>query len=157
MKQQFFSKLFSPGRKSLAAILLLISASSFAAGPNSNKSKTASDFSSTFSNASNVVWKQTSLYTEASFDYLNQKQHAYYDNDGNFYCLSKETEVAALPVNVLNAIQKKYPQSVATQAIELTNADEVTNYYVSVENAKASLILEVSKTGNVSVFKKKAK
>jgi hypothetical protein len=148
--------MFSPGRKYIAATLLLlaIGTSSFAAGPDAVDQKIADHFANSFKNVSNVNWSSTDLYTEASFDWMNEKVEVFYDNDGEYFGTSHAISANELPAKALKTIQEKYNGSVTTQAIEFNDAQNKTIYYVSLDNARASIILQVSNSGEVSVFKK---
>jgi hypothetical protein len=156
MKPTIFSDIFSAGRKFIIAALLVcaIGVSAFAAGPDVVDTKVTDHFANSFKNVSNVDWSSTDLYTKASFNWMNEKMEAFYDNDGDYFGTSHAISVNELPAKALRTIQEKYIGSVATQAIEFDDAQNHSNYYVSLESAKSSIILQVSNTGETSVFKK---
>ncbi len=128
--------------------------SAFASGPEEIDQKVTSHFSDVFKNATGITWLVTDLYTEASFEWMNQKMEAFYDNNGDYFGVSREISAGSLPAEALKTINKKYDGNVVTQAIEFDDAQNKPNYYVLLKNPRSSIILKVSAEGEISIFSK---
>lgn len=137
----------------LAAIT--IGTSAFAS-PASISKKVTSHFMTSFSNASEISWTRTEKFNKASFLIDDQKIEAFYDNDGDLIGSSKSVQFDKLPKSAIETITSKYtfPEYQVLECIEFVNADNEKNYYVSMDKDDATVVLEITKKGMVSLYNK---
>jgi hypothetical protein len=102
-----------------------------------------------------VEWTVASSFTKASFVLDGEKMEAFYSLDGAEIGVSKTIALEKLPENALRNITQKYPfpPYKLKECIQFTT-DKETVYYVSLEEETTKLILEISASGFVDVFKK---
>jgi hypothetical protein len=137
-------------------MVVTLTATAFAA-PKTVSSRISNRFQSEFENASNVSWTVTDKYSKASFILEGKTIEAFYDATGEKIGTSQAISVSSLPKKAQKVIDTKYAGYKVTEAISFDKTDEGVQHYVSLENEKSKLVLEVSKDGDVSVFSKKAK
>lgn len=137
----------------LAFIAIATGTSAFA-GTNAATTKVNEHFAASFSKARNVSWKSDSRFEKVSFEMGNEKVNAFYDTDGDLIGTSKNISFDKLPKASLETITTKYtfPEYQVKDVMEFTNASNEKNYYVSFQKGKESLVLEITKSGIVSVF-----
>jgi hypothetical protein len=137
----------------LAAIA--IGTSAFAA-PASISKKVNAHFRSSFSNASEISWTKTEKFNKASFLIDNEKIEAFYDTYGDLIGTSKSIQFDKLPKSAIETITSKYtfPDYQVLECIEFVNADNEKNYYVSMDKNDATVVLEITKKGMVSLYNK---
>ncbi|MES2005912.1 MAG: hypothetical protein V4450_15445 [Bacteroidota bacterium] len=140
----------------LAAIA--IGTSAFA-GPVSKSIKVNDHFTASFKKASNVSWSATDKFEEVSFEMNNEKINAFYDNEGELIGTMKKFAFDKLPKSAIETITTKYtfPNYQLQDCVEFVNDAKQTNYYVSFDSKDKTVVLEISKTGVVSVFAKNKK
>jgi hypothetical protein len=140
----------------LAAIA--IGTSAFA-GPSSISSRVSEHFTAAFSKAQNVSWKSSEKFDKVSFVLNNEKVDAFYDTDGDLIGTSKTFALDKLPKSALETITTKYtyPEYQLKDCIEFINATNEKNYYVSFDKKNETVVLEITKSGIVSVFSKTRK
>jgi hypothetical protein len=138
----------------ITAMLATVMAGSIFASPYDLKDYMADHLSTHFKDATNIHWKTTSDFTEADFTWENQTLQAFYDQDGNYLGTGRDVTIASLPLNALKTLQDKYRDYQATSALQFQDSGDGVNYYVMLENDKGRLVLNVTPTGYVTVFKK---
>lgn len=136
-----------------ALAALAITASSFAAGPETFNTKAQQSLATEFKDAKNVEWVTKGNLTEANFEWNGQKLQAFYNEEGEQVAISRVIAADKLPVKALQAINAKYGNYKTTEAIEFNSAEAGLSYYVSMENGTKKTILNVSPEGFISVFK----
>lgn len=137
----------------LAAMLVAaLGSSAFALDVNKVNFKVLNSFSENFKDVSNVVWRITDNYTQASFTIGEEKLEAYFSEEGDMIATSRKVAFKQLPLNAIQKIKEKYSDYSVTDVIEFTN-DGQKGYYLSMEKGSRKQILEVSLYGNVSLFK----
>ena len=114
----------------------------------------ARNFHRQFPQATGVNYRVTSQFTEVNFIWNGLQLQAFYDQEGNPLATARSIDKNNLPVNVQLTLQKNYPGGVITAAIEFTDATEGLSYYVTVASPKTDWLLQVSTSGDISVFKK---
>jgi hypothetical protein len=119
----------------LAAMLLLFSVSSFAAGKEEVSKKVKAAFEKDFASAALASsWEK--------------------NEDGELLAVSRRIESSQLPLSVTLALEKKYPDfSKPATATEL-NFEGQTIYYVTLENEEKALTLKCFGSGEISVDSK---
>ncbi len=143
MKKLFFA----------ALLTLSIAASAFAKDANVRALK---NFKSQFEDAENVSWTMRSTFAKASFNLNGEKREAFYDLNGEMIGTSKNISFEKLPVSAKRLFAKKYNGYVVKEVLRFESVDE-SAYFVSAENETGSVILKVSDSNGVSVFKKERK
>ena len=78
-------------------------------------------------------------------------------NEGELVATSRAISYQQLPSRAVTTLQSKYSNYTTTEVIELDHNVEGSTYYVSLENNSQKVVVKVSTTGDVSVFKKSAK
>lgn len=142
-------------KKLILAALIAVSITTSAFADVTVNAKITENFQTEFYDATNVVWTVSNNFAKAVFTVEGEKMEAFYNLDGSTIGVSKTLALDKLPKNALKTITKKYPfpPYVLKECIEFTNADGEKKFYVSLEEAKTKLILEVSATGAVDIFK----
>ncbi len=147
-------------KKLFIAVLFVtaIGTSAFA-NPTTVNYKILNSFGTDFKGAENVSWKVTSEFVKASFVYENTKLNAFYNLDGELIGTSKTFELNKLPKKALETITKKYPYPPYKlgECIEMTYPDGEKNYFLSFEINNETLVIQVSRAGEISVFQKTGK
>ncbi len=144
-------------KKVILAALIAVSVATSAFAGVTVSSKITSSFQTEFNDASNVVWTVGKDFAKAAFELDGEKLEAFYDLEGASIGVSKAIGLDKLPKASVRAITKKYPfpPYALKECIEFINADGDRKYYVSlVEEGKTKLILQVSETGSVEMYKK---
>jgi len=135
------------------AAALTLGVSAFANEPETVNIKAQKNLSAEFKDAQKINWSKNTNLLEASFEWNGQKLHTFYNEDGEQVAISREISVDRLPIKALQAINEKYGDYKATEAIEFNSTQEGLSYYLSLESAGKKIILNVSTEGSVSVFK----
>jgi opacity protein-like surface antigen len=145
-------------KKLLLATLLAVSvaASAFAKDVTSATAAAQSNFKSEFKRAADVSWSATDQFVKASFVYNNEKMEAFYNANGDKIGTTRAIALEELPVKAKRAFAKKYDGYTVKEAIEFDGTD-TTDYYISAENDKESVIIKVSNASWLSTFQKTKK
>jgi hypothetical protein len=153
----------------IAVILLsCISLSSFAGSPagatsgNNNTTHVSNaprfvgieNFNKTFPQAVITDYKSKGDLTEVNFMWNGLQLMAFYSREGELVATSRTIDFTSLPVTAQLKLKADYSDYFPRQAIEFDAADSGSSYYVSVVNAKTTLLLHVTADGMISVFKK---
>lgn len=134
-----------------AMAALTLGVASFAKDVNKVNSLTLHNFQKSFSEATDVDWSVTPVYTKAKFKLDGEVVEAFYDGLGALIGTSRKVELKSLPLNATQQIKKKYGKYPILDTIEFIQNDE-TRYYVSLDKNGKKLVLEVSGQGSVSEF-----
>ena len=137
----------------LALIAISIGNKAFA-GPVSIISKTNNHFITAFNKEKNVSWKSNDKYETVSFIMNNELIELFYDLDGDLIGKSKVMAFDKLPKNAIETITTKFqfPDYQLKDCIAFENAYEETNYYISFQTKNETMVVEISKKGNVRLF-----
>lgn len=128
-------------------------------------------FNDNFGFVPNVSWEATPNFDRASFVRDGKALRAYFSKDGGLIGICSTLDLSNLPTKVRKQIEKKYgPDSIqellefrANEDNDLPSYPDLMsgdfesddNYFVLVKgNNRSSLILEITQTGSISVFKK---
>lgn len=121
-----------------------------------------------FKDAKDVTWKVTPIFEEATFDQDGATTTAYYDFDDELVGTTTLKTFDDIPATAKEFIQKHYAGYAPGEVVlfddneandtdmELYNTifDDEDNYFVSMKNAKETIVLKVNMNGDVSYFKK---
>ena len=121
-----------------------------------------------FKDATNVSWKVTPYFQEATFEENGIVMTAYYDYDSELVGTTTLKTFDDIPANAKSFIEKHYAGYTPKEVVlfddneanetdmELYNTifDDEDNYFVSMKNDKETIVLKVNMEGAVSYFKK---
>jgi len=128
----------------LAALLVSGLTSAFATtGKDDSKSinKVATtSFNSTFNQARNVSWTESTRFSIATFIMNNKIMYAYYDLQGKYIGTIHNLSTTELPESLSASLKKQYAKYWVSELFELTS-DQDSAYYVRVEDANGSRVL----------------
>lgn len=142
----------------LTAILsAAIAVCSFAKDADKISAKAQQTFSNQFNKASNVTWTVSGDVSKATFFENNCKKEAFFDSRGDIMATCTTITLNEIPTRAKRAFAKKYEGYTVTEAIHYTNSDNEVLYFLSANNEKESLILQVDKFDLLSVFQKTRK
>lgn len=137
----------------LTAIVMLLSVSSFANGPEPEKVSAVvkAAFESDFSKASLVKWDKTDEFYFATFLLNNVKTDAAYTETGELIGTSRIILAEQMPLSISVALADRYSgYEVDKSAVELTYAG-VTRYYLTVSNQAQTVKLKCFSNGEIEV------
>jgi len=140
----------------LTAIVMLLSISSFAKGPEPEKVSPVvkAAFESDFSKATVVKWEKTDEFYFASFLLNNVKVDAAYTENGELLGTSRRISAEQMPLSISMALADKYAgYEIDNSIVELTFAS-VTRYYVTVSNKTQTVKLKCYSNGDLEVENK---
>lgn len=143
----------------LTAIVMLLSVSAFATGPEPEKVTPVvkAAFENDFSKASKVSWERSNDFYFASFTLNNVVVDAAYNAAGELIGTSRRITTEQMPLSISLAIAEKYEgYKVDRSVIELTY-EGVTRYYVTVSNESQELKLKCLSNGELEVDHKTKK
>jgi len=140
------------------ALLVAFSISSFANEDKSYK-KLYNDLIVAFTSASNaqptIKWSTTDNYRKAAFVFKGESVSAYFDiENDDLIGFGHPLAADDLPVEALANIQKKYEGWTLGAATMFLYGDGRINYYVNANKGKKSIILAITRRGQVSMFSK---
>jgi len=139
----------------LAALVLLVSASAFATTDSpavTEKVKVA--FKKDFVKATGVSWTKKSEFYFAWFTINNVTVNAAYNEEGELVCISRDMEMAQLPLNVSLVLSQKYADYTLPETVTELNLEGETHYYITISNEKQALKLKFRPNGEVSIDQK---
>ncbi|MBN9380734.1 MAG: hypothetical protein J0H74_08220 [Chitinophagaceae bacterium] len=138
----------------IALMVITIASAAFAGDNNALNFKGADHFKKLFPNATKVIYEVKKDFTEVNFTWNNLNLQAFFDNQGNFIATSRAIEVNALPLSYVVNINKEYDGYDILEAIEFDHAENGMSYFVTVSKNNKKYILNISASGDISVFKK---
>lgn len=123
-------------------------------------------FAADFANATNVTWKRTVFFDEATFTQDGRTQTAYYDIHNDLVGTTELKQFADLPASAQKTILKRYKDYTIEKVILFddneTNDtdmlmygrqfDDADNYFVEIQKGAKDLVLQVDMSGDVSYF-----
>ena len=128
--------------------------------------QTEQQFEIDFPGATNVTW-YTKDMEEASFTFNGQSIRAFYDNDDKLIGTVTDASYSDLPATAVKQIEKYYkgytPQRVilfddneyndSPMSLYGSVFDDEDNYFVEMQHAGETIILQVNMRGDVGFFK----
>jgi hypothetical protein len=113
-------------------------------------------FQQEFAGAENVSWTTGKNSYKASFVLNSQYVVAYYNFNGDLMGLTRNISSLDLPLGLQTELKKNYKGYWISDLFEVSN-QEGTNYYITLEKADETLILEAGSYGKWSVYKRASK
>jgi hypothetical protein len=142
-------------KKIIVTMAIAISSLSAIAMDGSVNQKVLDAFKTEFESASEVEWTIGSDYYKASFNYNGKYVFAFFNENGEMLGMTRHLSPLDLPLALQGNLKKNYEGFWISELFEAVKSDE-TSYYVTIENADNTIILQSS--GNSwSVYKKTKK
>ena len=113
-------------------------------------------FKHDYASATDVAWTTGNNYYKVAFTMNEQKLFAYYNTEGEFMAVTRNISSLQLPLNLQSSLRKSYSNYWISDLFEVAG-NEVTGYYVTVENADSTIVLKSTDGGDWSVFRKSRK
>ncbi len=134
-----------------ALVTIFISTSSFAANSPENV-RSFKEMNNISNTNSSVNWKYTESFQKASLAVNGQNTEYFYTPEGDYLASSKTFDFDKLPKGAIKTITNNYayPSYSLIECIVIENADQEINYYVSMEKAGKTTILQINESGTVS-------
>ncbi len=138
----------------LTAIVMLLSASSFATDPDKVSPVVKAAFQNDFSSASGANWEKTDEFYFVSFLLNDEKVDAAYTEDGTLLGTARKIAATQMPLSVSLAIAEQYKDYKTDNVVTELTYESVTRYYVTVSNDKQTLRLKCFNSGDIEVERK---
>lgn len=135
------------------AIAILGLSSSFANENSTIDPKIISAFEKEFSFAQNVKWQSKEDLAQVSFLLNEQAVTAWYNSEAVLVTIARNLLYAQLPISVINALEKNYPDAALFGIIEVFHNNEV-HYQMTAQKKNKTLLLKVTPSGNITVKKR---
>lgn len=126
---------------SLALLLMIGFTSTFANNVEEVNSKAVNAFKRDFAEAKDVKWENGKSFAKATFQLNGQVMFAYYNVSGEMLAITRNIVSSQLPIGLFNELKQDYSQFWITDLFEMVSGNE-TNYYVTIENADAVIVLK---------------
>jgi len=123
------------------------------AGEEEVNAKVLGAFKKEFSAAKEISWTVTSNYYLASFVYNDQHVAAYYNLDGDLMALTRHISPADLPLALQSDLKRNHSEYWISDLFEVAN-DNGTAYYITMEDAEATVVLKATNGKNWETYKK---
>ena len=115
--------------------------------------KIISAFEREFSFAKNVKWETKQDLVQVSFLLNDQAVTAWYNSNAELVTMARNLLYAQLPISVIKALDKNYPDAALFGIIEIIHNNEV-QYQVTAETKMKTLLLKVTPAGNITIKKR---
>ena len=138
----------------LTALVLFISASSFAPNEEIVSVKIKSAFEKTFTSASDVKWNKSNGFYFVNFKINQQVLSAAFNEEGELVGASRNITVSQLPLNISLALQNNYADYIINGSVTEMTTEGQTNYYITAENSKRIVTIKADAFGDLSIEKK---
>jgi hypothetical protein len=140
-------------KKMMLTLAIAISIlASFAANEEKINQKVLDAFNNEFAAAKNVEWVTGSNYYRASFVYNEKHVFAYYSTEGDLLGLTRYISPADLPMNLQIGLKKDASGYWVSDLFEVAK-NEITAYYITLENADEKVIFKSSDSSSWEEFK----
>jgi hypothetical protein len=136
-----------------ALVTLFIGTSAFAA-PKDAPYKSVSALKKAYQQSNQITWSKYETYQKASLVEAGMTTEMFYTLDGDLIGISKTFAYDKLPKNALNqmAVKYAYPEYELVKCIEFVNADNETNYYLSLSGLNEDLYLQINEKGQITAL-----
>lgn len=141
---------------SLALLLMIGFTSTFANKVEEVNSKAVNAFKRDFAEAKDVKWESGKTYAKATFQLNGQVMFAYYNVSGEMMAITRNIVSSQLPISLFNELKQDYAQYWISDLFEMVSGNE-TNYYVTIENADAVIVLKSTDGTHWDLFRRERK
>ena len=122
-------------KKLVYLAVMLFSLSATAATPPEISEKVLKAFKATFTDATDVTWKELENSCQANFKLSEIQVRAMYDNEGNLIETVRYYGERNLPPNILARLKKKYSGKNVFGVTEISSENEVS-YHITMKDEK---------------------
>jgi len=140
-------------KKMILTLAISISSLGVFAGEETVNAKVLNAFKSEFQSAKEVEWTTAKNYYQANFVYNDKYLFAYYNPEGELLGLTRYLSPNNLSINLQMNLKKNYSNYWISDLFEVAK-NEVTTYYVTVENADSKIVLKSMDGNNWIVYEK---
>lgn len=123
------------------------------AGEEKVNAKVLGAFKKEFAAAREITWTVSSNYYQASFVYNDRHVSAYYSLEGDLKALTRHISLADLPMALQGDLKKNHSEYWISDLFEVAN-DNGTSYYITLEDAENSIVLEATNGRDWDAYKK---
>lgn len=141
---------------SAALLSLVFTTTSFANDGGDINKQVIKSFHREFASAKEVNWQNSKEFTKAKFTLNGNVMTAYFAPSGNLMAVTRNILADQLPITLFSDLKKNYSHFWITDLFELAKNGE-TFYYVTVEDANATLILKSTGTNGWEEYKRSDK
>jgi hypothetical protein len=135
----------------LTLAIIVSSVAAFAREDNVNK-KVLDAFKTEFTTVKDVEWTTGSDYYKASFMFNEKHVFAYYSPDGDLLGLTRYISPVDLPMSLQISLKKNNNGYWISDLFEVAK-NEITSYYITLENADTKMVLRSIGGSNWEEFK----
>ena len=129
-------------------VLAICSSTLFAADQPVNNPRAHETFRKEFSGAQSVNWSLEGQFAKASFILGGNSAIAWFDAEGALVGSIRDLSYNQLPLVVMTALEKRFPQSANLDIREITN-EEGTRYKLTVEHNSKKLKVALYPDGTI--------
>jgi hypothetical protein len=115
-----------------------------------------SAFQKEFWFAKNANWDVSEGYTRVRFSLNDQGFIAWYNTDAELVRTARNILYMQLPLSVIKSLEEKFGNADLLEITEVTK-DNITSYYLQVEENNKKYSLEASPSGSITIIKKTKK
>jgi hypothetical protein len=115
-----------------------------------------SSFNRDFVSAKDVSWNVQKDFIKATFKMNSQVMFAFYDETGSLLATARNIPSEQLPISLFSKMKKDYSDCWISELFEM-DRDGQTSYYITLENADETLILNSTGFDEWSTYKRSRK
>lgn len=115
--------------------------------------KVQESFKNMFAQAKDVNWEKSAAYCKASFKLNEELVTAFFTEEGDYIGLVRNVLSSQLPIRLQTSFQKQYDGYWISDLFEYAK-DNLTGYYMMIENADQSIILQSIDGSGWNVFRR---
>lgn len=115
--------------------------------------KVQETFKNIFAHAKEVNWEKNSAYSKATFKLNEELVTAFFTEEGDYVGLVRNILSSQLPIRLQTSLQKQYEGYWISDLLEYAK-DNLTGYYMMIENADQSIILQSIDGSGWNVFRR---
>lgn len=138
---------------SLAVSFTIAIPAAFAANGQDPGQQVLESFKKEFVNAEQVTWEKQEEFEKATFMLAGSRAIAFFNSRGELAGSIRDIFYNQLPMSVMTAIDKKFPEAVIYDVREISN-DEGTSYRITLEEKSKKKLVRVDGTGKVNEVEK---
>ena len=143
----------------IAAVIALLSVSTLTAGTRNIDEKMIQSFQTSFPNATEVNWSETSHAYMVTFIDDGIRGRVIYQKDGSFIHYTRYYLEQNLPFNVRYKVKSEYPDKNIHSVVEISTITAqgktlLTEYYIKLVDDKNWTTVKLDSNGDLSVMEK---
>lgn len=129
-------------KKVIMTLAIAVSSLFAFAGDKNVNQNVLNAFNTEFEGATEVTWSEADDVYKASFLFNNQSISAFYSADGELMSVARNISSLELPQTLQNKLRTDYGNYWISALSEISNSNEDTDYYITMENADAKVVLK---------------